>query len=228
MKTRISFLCCVFCLYLTPNFGQNPEQVRYNEYAYMKVAPEKQEDYIKLEKAWKKLHMAKKKAGKLDAWSLTEVISPSGADVKYNYVTRNSYLGETQFASSYDEAYMPENWQSLLTIDEIDLVLRTDEIRTLVKNEIWVVNDQVWAEDYKETTKIFVYNYFSIPKGKTNEDHDKVEKEIWKPIHNARIKAGTMKGWVLQNMMLPFGASLPYSSLTLDGYTSMKQYLIQL
>ncbi len=216
----------IFSLITTSLFAQSSAPTRYTTYSYMKVAPEKENDYLKLEKAWKKLHQAKKKAGQLDDWSLAQVISPSGSSTSYNYVTRNSFAGDAQYAAMYDENYMPANWQSLLTVDEIGLVLRTDEIRTIVKNETWIMTDMVWADDATSTAKVFVFNYFKIPEGKTRENHTKVEKEIWKPVHEARVKAGTMKGWVLLDLMLPFGSSLPYSSATVDAYTDMKQFLM--
>ena len=228
MKTVLSILLlAIFSLGTGSLFGQTTGPTRYTNYSYMKVTPEKYGEYIKLEKAWKKLHMALKKAGKLDDWSLTEVISPSGSSTQYNFVTRNTYLGEAQYASTFDQNYMPENWQSMLTVDEIDLVLRTGEIRTLVKNETWVQSDLIWSKDTISKGKVVVFNYFSIPEGKTNGDHTKVERDIWKPVHQARIKAGTMRGWVLLDMMLPFGSAYPYSSATIDVYNDMKQYLMQ-
>lgn len=228
MKTVLSFFfMALLCLSTGSLFGQMTGPTRYTNYSYMKVLPEKYEEYIKLEKAWKKLHMASKKAGKLDDWSLTEVIFPSGSSTQYNFVARNSFLGEAQYAATFDQNYMPENWQSLLTIDEIDLVLRTGEIRTMVKNETWVQTDVIRSEDTISKAKVVVFNYFSIPEGKTDSDHTKVERDIWKPVHQARIKAGTMRGWVLMDMMLPFGSGYAYSSATVDVYNDMKQYLMQ-
>ncbi|MBK8699063.1 MAG: hypothetical protein IPN29_05775 [Saprospiraceae bacterium] len=230
MKTLFSFICLViFCMGTPTNYAQTaaaPKQAtRFTEYSYMKVMPGKEDEYIKLEKAWKKIHLAKKKAGQIDDWSFSRVISPSGSSAEYDFVTRNTFLGEDMYAAVYTDNYFPANWQSMLTVDEIDLVLRTGEIRTMVKSETFVVRDEVWADDSRTNAKLFVVNFFNVPEGKTSEDHAKVEMDIWKPVHAARVKAGTMKGWSYLEKMLPFGSLQRYNSITIDGYTDMRQYL---
>ncbi|MCB0583611.1 MAG: hypothetical protein KDD10_30300, partial [Phaeodactylibacter sp.] len=67
---------------------------RYYAIDYMKVEPGKHDDYLKLEKAWKKIHEANIKAGKYSYWTLTSVLYPSGAEEAYNYVTRINFSGE--------------------------------------------------------------------------------------------------------------------------------------
>lgn len=202
-----------------------PDTVRYSMYAYMKVAPGKRDEYLKLEKAWKKIHLAQKKAGQLYDWSLSELVSPAGTNNEYDFVCRNTYIGRAALAASIDGNDMSIDWKSLLTPDEIALVNRTDEIRSMVKTEIWSSTTSVWAPDADAKAKIFVWNYFTIPEGKTRDDHDKMELDIWKPVHAARVKDGTMKGWVLLNMEFPFGASMPYEQATVDAYTSTAQLL---
>ncbi len=162
----------------------------YSVFDYIKVAPNMQGDYIKLEKAWKKIHIAKVKAGKLDDWSLTAVMSPSGANCEYNYVTRNSYRGSAHLAGYFESTFFPDNWQALLTPEELALVNRTNEIRTIVKEEVWSGVDNVGGSTKKAT--IAVWNYFSSPAGKTHADHFKMERDIWEPVHTARVNDGTM------------------------------------
>jgi hypothetical protein len=181
-------------------------------------------DYLKLEKAYKKLHIAKKAEGTMDSWSLMYVMSPSGSGNEYDYIARNGLKGEAQLAHYFEGDYMPKNWMSLLTPEEVALVNRTNEIRTIVKSEIWSTVDQTMADDWNKA-KILVYNYFTSPEGKTRADHFNVEKTIWKPIHEARVKDGKMKGWVLAQLEFPFGATMPYNSITIDIYSDMGQML---
>lgn len=220
----MSLLLAIFCCQAVTSVAQNDQPTYYNVYSYIKVAPGMDAEYLKLEKAWKKIHAAKKKAGKLESWSLMEVLSPSGASCEYNYVTRNTFKGDDQLAEFFEGQFMPDNWQSLLTPEELALVNRTGEIRTLVKNEVWSTVDQTMAADMSNA-KISVFNYFDIPDGKTSADHVKMERDIWKPVHDARIKDGKMKGWVLMRLEFPFGASMPYQDATVDMYTDMKQLL---
>lgn len=220
-KTFSSILVIVLCCHFTLVKAQN-DTTNYTVYDYIKVEPNMQADYLKLEKAFKKIHAAKKKAGKLDGWSLTVVIS--GSDNSYNYVTRNSFKGSAQLANLYDGQYMPDKWQSLLTPAEVALVNRTATIRTIVKEEVYSVVERV-VNDNPKSWKVAVYNYFSSPQGKTVGDHIKMETDIWKPVHAQRVKDGKMQGWLLMVLELPFGASLPYNSMTVDLYSSMNKYL---
>ena len=96
-KTFSSILVMILCCQFSFVHAQT-DTTTYTVYDYIKVAPNMQDDYLKLEKAFKKIHAARKKAGKLDGWSLTVVIS--GSDNSYDYVTRNSFKGSAQFAHS--------------------------------------------------------------------------------------------------------------------------------
>ncbi len=225
MKNIIILLLSAFCCMPAKSFSQTnaQNQTRYTLYAYMKVAPDMEDEYLKMEKAYKKIHAAAKKAGKLETWSLARVVMPAGAHTEYNYVARNVLVGGEQLANYMEGGYDP-NWMSGLSKEEIDLVNRTDKIRTMVKAELWSQVDGVFAPDMSDT-KLAVYNYFSSPEGKTRADHTKMEQDIWKPVHAARVHDGKMKGWALLEMNLPFGTSMPYNMITVDLYTGMKQYL---
>lgn len=226
MKTRIVFflLLALFCWQTNTALAQQANPTYYVVYDYMKVKPGKWDDYLKLEKAFKKIHAAKKKAGKLDDWGLMQVLSPSGASVEYDYVTFNVYAGDAQLANYYEGQYMPDNWSQMLAPDEFEVVMNSSEIRTLVKSEVWTTVDGVLADNFK-TSKISVFNYFGFPAGGNHDKHVKMETDIWKPIHAARVKDGTMKGWRLLQMQLPFGADMPYQDATIDLYSDMSQYL---
>ncbi len=191
---------------------------------YIKVAPNKIAEYLKMEKAYKKLHAASKKAGNLDDWSLWEIISPWGADCEYNYVAHNRYTTDEQYANSIEGIGNPK-WKSLLTPAEVALVNRTDEIRTVVKVEVYSLAESIMPEGWSKKGKIAVFNYFANGEGKTLADHIKTEKDIWMPIHTARINDGKMTAWWLLSKELPFGSSMPYNSISVDLYADMKSYL---
>ena len=221
-KVLFFALLAMFCLQTAP--AQTPAPpTAYTAYGYHKVLPGKRDDFLKLAKAWKKIVAAKKKAGMQQDWSLAEV-KLVGANDDYNFVTRHSFLGEAQLANFLEKPFLPEGWKSVVTAEEAALVDRAYEIRTLVKQDVWSEVDKTVADDIGKAT-VAVFNYFKQPAGKTRADHTKVEKDIWKPIHDARIKDGGMKGWILLSQEMPFGAAQPYDMATIDVYTDMKQYL---
>lgn len=196
----------------------------YNVYSYMSVSPGQRDNFLALTKAWKKIQVAKKKAGKIDDWSISRMLSPRGADSEYDYVIRTSIIGEENLAWYYETPWLMDGWQTGLTTAEISLVLHADDYRTMNKQEVWSIIDRTLADDIDKST-VAVFNYFSRPEGKTQADHIKVENDIWKPIHAARVKDGSLKGWILLRMEFPFGDAMPYDMATIDVYKDMKAYL---
>ena len=201
----------------------NPSPTSYHSLDYIKVAPGMYNDYLKLEKAWNKIHTANIKAGKYNQWVMDEVLYPRGANAEYDFITRHAFLGEQQLTAYMEGAFFPKDWQSLLNHEEMALVQRTGEIRTIVKSEVWSSIDGVYADDFQDA-KIHVFNFFDRPKGKSRADHIKAEQDVWKPVHQARIDAGTMKGWFLLGMVFPYGANMEYQDATVDVYSSVADY----
>ncbi len=223
-KTIFALLLAIFCLQSNNISAQTKEPTLYTAYGYHKVPPENKDAFLKLAKAWKKIVAYKKKMGLQEDWSFSRVVSPSGASAEYDYVTRHAFKGEDQLANYLEKPFLPDNWQSLLTVEEIGLVLRASEIRTYVKGEVYSGIDKTIAPDIDKST-VAIVNYFKQPEGKTRADHTKMEQDIWKPIHDARVKDGSMKGWLLMGLEFPFGDSQPYDMVTVDVYSNMKQYL---
>ncbi len=196
----------------------------YLTMAYIKVAPNKIAEYLKMEKAYKKLHAAGKKAGMRGDWTLYEVITPWGESGEYNFIAHDRYETAEQYAGSVEGTRLP-NWESLLTAEEMSLVKRTDEIRTLVKTEVWSLTESIMPDGWDKKGKIAVFNYIANGAGKTRADHVKIEKDIWMPVHSQRIKDGKMTAWWLMTLEAPFGSSMPYNSVAVDLYPDMKSYL---
>ena len=225
MKQLSTLILSFFCVFLSINFVTAQEDsTTYFSVEYMKVKPGMNDDYVKLENTWKKIHEARIKEGKSDGWFFFAVIAPSGTNMEYNYVTVSRFRGDKKLAGLFEGPYFPENWEALLSPEELAMVQKTEEYRDIVRTEIWSFESGVFADDWL-TAKIHVFNYFKNRPGKTNADHTKAEVDIWKPLHSARVKDGAMKGWGLYNLEFPFGANTAYDSGTVDVYSNMEQYL---
>ncbi len=200
---------------------------RYLVIDYMKVQPENWGEYVQLERTWKKLHEERIKAGKLDGWVFDEIITPSGTSQEYNFITINHFLGEEKLAAFYEDSMMPEGWQSMFTLDEIDLMMRTNELRDIVKTEVYAVAEQLWAGDDDGPNSVRVVNFFKNHAGYSNADHTALEAAMWKPVHQARMDDDRMEGWVVANRVMPLshGTMAPYHSITIDFYKDMHQLM---
>ncbi len=214
-------LAVLFCLSNNGLMAQDAQG--YYSFDYMKVKPGMHDEYLKLEKAWKKIHQANIKAGKYNFWELTQVVYPSGDNAEYNYVTRLNFKGEKQLAD-YLQNWPSPDLKTILTPEELALVNRTNEIRTRVKSEVWSNEDLALGKDI-DKEKIVVFNYFDFPETGSRADHQRVEREIWKPVHQARINDSKMIGWILIAKQFPWGSAETYHDGTVDLYADWEQLL---
>lgn len=217
-----SLLTVIVCLIASNVFGQDSATIYYSM-DYMKVEPGNTSEYLACEKAWKKIHSLKKEEGAIESWALERVMSPSGSSTAYNFVTRQRFKDRDQLAAYQTGPYFPENWKTLLTEKEIELINRTSELRTYVKGEVWSAEERVLAKDLSDAN-ISVVNYFKIPEGKYRSDHLKMERELWMPFHKQNVEQEKMKAWVLLNRELPMGSDYGYSIITVDVYKDMHQF----
>ena len=226
MKKLIPVFGLLMAIAFSPHLNAQEEEqgTYYHVLEYMKVAPGGEEDYLKLEAIWKKIHAANVKAGKYVGWELSSVIFPTVNSSEYNFVTRTVFRGAEQLGESMENWSMPDNISSLLTADELKTVNSTSDYRTMVKREVWTIVDMISSGDADET-KIVVFNFFKSPEGKSRDDHFRVEENIWKPVHQSRIDAGEMRAWGIVNMELPWGSDYPYDSGSVDGFGSAKEFL---
>lgn len=200
------------------------DEAFYSVVNFMKVKPGMGDAYLDLEtKIWKKFHESRKKSGKIVNWMLFQVLSPSGSSVEYNYITVDVYKGAAGLASHYE--WDPAAMEGILTDEEMKKAMKTDEVRELVKSEVFRRRDAIWTEKEGATGIIQVANYMKFKEGVNGPEYKKVEDEIWKPVHEARVNDGGMTGWAVQSLELPYGSALPYDAVTVDVYETFEDMM---
>ncbi len=223
MKTNYTFLLSLLLCISTSILSAQEEPTIYYSMDYMMVMPDMHEDYIACEQAWKKIHAHNKSAGKIESWALMRIFSPSGSSTDYNYVTRTRFKDRHQLAAYQDNPIMPENWESLLTDDEVALVNRTSALRTYVKSELLSSQERILADDISDVG-VAVLNFFKMPKGVRRTEHMKMERDLWMPFHKQSVARGKIKGWVMLQRELPMGSDYDYDVVTVDLFKNMEQF----
>jgi hypothetical protein len=209
----------LFALFLPNKASAQDAPTMYYAIQYMKVPLENDNEYIRLEtEVWKILHQARKDAGLLDGWYLFRVLSPAGTDTEYNYVTVNAYSSLEKLAGHYESFGV--DYTKLLNSEQISIALKTDKIRDLVKEEVWKLEDREPLENLDKMYRYQVVNSMRLKPGVTGNEYSEVEKNYWKPIHQARIKGGNMYGWGLYSLVMPGGTSASYTWGTADFYSN--------
>jgi hypothetical protein len=121
---------------------KSPKPPKYIEMSFMKTDGAREADYVKLEQEqWKPLHQERIKQGKIRSWYFFGVRSPSGSEVKYNFVTVNTYDQFGQMENPYaDLDQVIKKVHPGVNMD--DFFNRTTKSRDIVRNEVWELIDQ--------------------------------------------------------------------------------------
>jgi hypothetical protein len=108
---------------------------KYYTVDYMKTAPNKAEDYVKLEKElWMPIHKERIKMGVLTDWLLLQKDMPYSASDAYDYETVNffnniSFLQDAKYTEAIKKAF--PNTDVAKSLDS------TNTSRTIVSEELW-------------------------------------------------------------------------------------------
>lgn len=165
--------------------------------------------YLEVEKFWSGIHQQRVEAGDILGWDLWTFL-PAGTNQGYRYMTVTLYddpvkmfrgLTDEAMESAISKAY-PDMGAEELT----EMFNKTGPSRDIAV-QIFAVETNS-AGDFS----VGLGTYATMAWMKTdNSDYEKMEAEIFKPMHESSIEAGDMMGWSLINFMLPYGSN-PYAS----------------
>ncbi|MBT8189682.1 MAG: hypothetical protein HKN67_13030 [Saprospiraceae bacterium] len=182
-------------------------------------------DYINLERTvYKPLHEYSVNNGEKLGWILYEIIYPYGEDTKYNYATVNFYkdakqaldMSWTDFMVGFNEIH-PD-----LDVAKVDQ--KTQNSRTLVKGEMFAMVDEAIPGFSNKPSEYISVNHMVISPGK-DQEYIGMEMEIWKPVHQQRIKEGNAEDWYLFRRMFPYGAEFGYQYVTVDAHGTLEKMI---
>jgi hypothetical protein len=180
-------------------FAQTPEQPNYLLREFMKVASGQEEEYIKVEKLWKKVHQRRIAEGKIIAWTISRRAF-YGSDALYDYVTTTVYKSGKEM----DEA-KSMNWEYItkgMTVDEITLINTTEKTRKMVSSQLVYQMERVQLQT---TANIFwkITQVKALPgKGAELAKHEK----MMKPVFEEACKSGDISGWRFGQNLFPRAA----------------------
>lgn len=198
--------------------GQPP--ATYVVLHYMKVAPGKAEEYLRLEQqVWKPVHQDRVKNKSMVSWRLYEVPYTADPRREYDYVTANIY---DNVAATEGNGVL-EVFQRRYTAREATANLtRTSAARDVVRAEVWRLVDQTApASPSDRAAPAPKYLMVDFMQSKPGGNYVALERDIWKPIHQERVASGLAGGWALYSLMLPGGTSYPYDHATVNVLNSL-------
>jgi hypothetical protein len=184
-----------------------------------KVEPGKEAEYEKMVKeTMKPVHQLRKQSGKIIGWYFYKVHF-TGTDDAYNYVSVYYY-------DAFEKSEANEKWADL--IKQSSPKSDPEAYRMKLNATHKVVSETLYFRSASVTPKTaapvkFIQIDFMKLKPGMYEAYMKVEKEDWKPVHQALADDGKSAGWRLWQRIFPGGADSPNDFATSTLYSSYKQ-----
>lgn len=215
MRIRILFLVLSFvCSTLNAQFALVD---------FMYVPEGGNETYVKMEQSYAKpVHQRLIDEGKLSYWGLFRVAYPAGTGADYQYVTVRFYEGadqlahSTEFTDAFEKVHENEIFEALMST-----VINTRDLVETHRLYRWEIFQDPNLEAHPEILQVV---YFKNHMSKW-DDYQKMEKEIFHPMHKKEIEMGIRAGWQGYQLTSPMGSSMPYSHVAVDSYKDWEQYM---
>jgi L-rhamnose mutarotase len=190
---------------------------------FMKVQPENHAKYLEVEQEiWKPMQQERINQGTIVGWYLYAV-EFSGSGDEYNYVIITLY----DDSEKLENPWMPDIPGKVHPGKKIEEIMsRTYEARDHVKSELYYSIAAAPEIPLDKPASYMQVNYMNVKPGLASS-YERLEEDIWLPIHNESIRAGRTTGWSLWSALFPRGAGQPYQYITLNAFSEYS-YIFEL
>lgn len=218
MKKLLLFV--VLALFCTAGMAQ---QERFLVFEFMKVANDQEMDYWETETFWEKIHAERFKSGEIKGWDLWS-LKPGGTEQGYQYLTVTIYDDPVKALSDGDVWSAAKNAYPAMSDEELRKALEEGEKSRELSKRMFLKVIAATDDDFKmEVGTVMRMNFMEALNGKFDE-YEKAEMELFLPIHQERVDAGTMSHWSLARVLMPSGSKVPTTHMTFDMFTGYLHY----
>jgi hypothetical protein len=187
-------------------FAQTQTAPKYIQIDYMKV--ENGQQYIKMEQDfWKAVHKAQIDNKNIESWAVYGVHYPWGTNREYDFTTATVFSNFAALESPYKGIEI-EKIHPHITRQEFGQ--RTSSARKLIRSDVFYTMERAGTPT---SWKYLEMQYMKAEPGKGGE-YVKAVRELWKPIHEDRVKNGLILGWGIAGLRYPAGANREYDFVT--------------
>lgn len=198
-------------------FAQNM-QTQYVQSLCIKVEPEKVAQFNKFHADTKPVFQARADAGEFSARVWLGAVYPAGMAATCDFMAVTLYPGfppDPKSVMSLDSALQKAH----LPMKASEYVETRGSTSRLRKSELWRHVDGFGNAEPGNYVRV---DYMKVQPNNF-ADWMKMEREIYKPVHQARMEMGGVKGWVLATMVMPGGSSSPFNAMTVNIYKDWAQ-----
>lgn len=204
----------LLCLTITfTSFGQS-QRDSYKKFDYIRVNTDQVEEFIEraeneLESAYSSLI----ESDELKSWNLYRVQYPGGEKSGYNFVS----IATAESMSFFEDYFSGMTTLKFIPPDsDVDFV----NISSLVKSEIWKVENDTTPENGENPYRYMTMDYMDVATGR-GLDYLMLEDEVARPIHEQRIEEDKMAAWEVYSLILPSGTEYGYNYATGNHFNNL-------
>jgi hypothetical protein len=185
---------------------------KYVQIDYMKVDAGRGQQYVKMEQEiFKPIHQDRIKKGTIESWAVYAVRFPAGTNREYDFMTATTFPNYASMELPYkgtDIAQIHPN----MTAQEIGE--RASSARKLIRSDVFYTIDRVGIPS---KWKYMEMQFMKAEPG-NGGDYLRVVQELWKPVHEERVKEGLILGWGIAGLRYPGGSNREYDYVTATYY----------
>jgi len=213
--------CVLLILVFIFQVDAYPQQQIHNfgNIDFNKVAPANINDYLMLEgKIWKPVQQEHIRQGGLKGWFVFRVwFAGTGSD--YNYAVMELYDSFAGMTFPYSDDIITKVHPGMNEAELMDKTLKArDIVRAQSVERIAMLRPVKNEYPYRYAT---VYYFNVSPENVTA--YEKMEQEVWQPLHQQRIQAGLCSGWDLFKTVIPSGESVPFQYISMEWFKDFNE-----
>ena len=220
MKKLVTIVVMAF--FMTIAFGQDDKPL-FLLFEFMHVDEGQMANYEKTEEFWEKVHVQRVKNGDCIGWDLWR-LEPSGQKQGAQFMTVSLYNDPVKmmeggdFLKAWNAAYpnlteSANNEKMAMTAKSRDLTHR------VFLRQIDLTNDDF---DMPIGT-LAVINFMKAKPGQAAA-YEKMESEVFKPMHQKEVESGGRASWGMLRNMLGYATEAYATHIVFDMYTGYDQF----
>ena len=192
-----------------------PKNIFIEVACFKSKAPGVSEMFKKYGKAW---HEELIRQGVLINWAFFAVDFPNGEDCECNYREVRVFTDMKTMDKLSSPEYGMEVAQKVFPDEDLELLMKSFRDKIDFRHStVYELKDELIPGP--SNSNMIVVNFMDVKPGMGSE-YEKMESEVFKPVHSASQKAGHLVDWSLWERVLPYGSSFDHDYLTVDVWGS--------
>ena len=215
----------MIALVLLMTIQLSAQEKLYLVFEFMKVDNEQETAYAETEEFWAKIHEKRVENGDIIGWDLWS-LQPGGEDQHFQYLTVNLYNDPVKMMSGAGDfnAALKAAYPNMSEEDVEKHMKMTGKSRDLAVRIYLEEIDATTGDFSMELGTIAAINMMKVDPGNVSK-YEKMESEIFKPIHQRDVDNGVRGSWGLLRFMSPYGTDTYATHITVDMYKDYNQML---